>query len=189
MRRITCAAAASGLAALAFAAPGMAADTLVSVGSPTTPFSQNKQNEPALAVNQSTPTTLVQGANDNVDLEACNAGDDTTCPFTPGVGVSGLAFSFNSGASWLQPAYSGLSAGTCTGAVGSTDPPCTPLPPQAGGVIHTLPWYYESALASDGDPAVAFGPKPGADGTFDWANGARLYYANLSSNLGAKRNE
>jgi hypothetical protein len=189
MRRITCAAAACGLLALAFAAPTMAADTLVSVGSPTTPFSQNKQNEPALAVNQSAPTTLVQGANDNVDMEACNAGDDTTCPFTPGVGVSGLAFSFDSGTSWRQPSYSGLSAGTCTGAVGASDPDCTPVPPGEGGVIHTLPWYFERGLVSDGDPALAFGPAPDSAGNFDWANGSRLYYANLSANLAAKRNE
>ena len=52
MRRIPWALAASALIALAFAAPAAASDTLISVGSPETPFSQNKQNEPALAVDQ-----------------------------------------------------------------------------------------------------------------------------------------
>jgi hypothetical protein len=191
MRRITCAAAASALAALVLAATAMAADTStrVSVGSPTTPFSQNKQNEPALAVDPMHPNVLVQGANDNVDLEACNAGDDTTCPFTPGVGTTGVSFSFDSGASWGQPAYSGFSAGTCTGLVGSSDPPCTPLTANQGGLIHTVPLYDEAGLVSDGDPAVAFGPAPDADGNFSWENGSRLYFANLTANLASKRND
>jgi hypothetical protein len=181
--------AACGLVLLAFAAAAMAADTRISVGSPATPFSQNKQNEPALAVNQFQPATLVQGANDNVDLEWCNAGDDTTCPFTPGVGTSGLSFSLDSGATWTQPSYSGFSAGTCHGLVGDTDPGCAPLTPGNGGLIHTVPWYYENGLVSDGDPALAFGPAPDSQGNFDWENGSRLYYANLTANFASKRND
>jgi hypothetical protein len=183
---------ATGGLLLAFVVPAgaqAATDTLISKGSPSTPFSQNKQNEPALAVDQSSPSTLVQGANDNIDLEACNAGDDTTCPFTPGVGTSGLSFSLDGGSSWMQPTYSGFSARTCLGVVGSTDPDCTPLTPSQGGLIGTLPWYYENGAVSDGDPAVAFGPAPGANGNFSWAHGSRLYYANLSANFASKRSD
>src|SRR5215210_954159 len=137
-------------------------DTLVSVGSPPSPFSQNKQNEPAVAIDAAHPNVLASGANDNIDMEACNAGDDTT---------------------WTQPTYTGLTARNCLGVAGA-DPGCTPTV----GPIGTLPWYYESGLVSDGDPAVAFGPKPGPNG-FSWANGSRLYYANLTANFGATRSE
>src|SRR6266704_2341836 len=166
------------------AAHAFSADVLVSNGSPTTPFSQNKQNEPALAVDANHPNVLVAGANDEIDVEACNAGADNTCPFTPGVGTSGIYFSFNGGTSWIQPTYTGWSARACLGVVGP-DAGCTPVV----GPIGTLPKYFENGLVSDGDPALAFGPKPDVNGHFAWANGSRLYYGNLTSNLNTKRDE
>ena len=102
-------------------------------------------------------------------------------PVHAGVGVSGVYFSFNGGQSWTQPTYSGWSARDCLGPAA-----CAPH----AGPIGTLPHYFENGLVSDGDPGVAFGPRPGANGTFSWANGSRLYYSNLTSNFGTtKRDE
>jgi hypothetical protein len=158
-------------------------DVLVSNGSPPRPFSQNKQNEPAIANDANHPNVLVAGSNDEIDMEPCNSGTDNTCPFTPGVGVSGVYFSFDSGTTWRQPTYTGLTGRDCPDTPGP-DPGCT----AHTGSIGTVPWYAENGLVSDGDPAVAFGPRPGRGG-FSWSNGSRLYYANLTSNVGATRSE
>jgi hypothetical protein len=164
-------------------APGALAvhggDREVTVGSNDSFFSRNKQNEPAVAMNANQPNILAAGANDNIDMELCNAGDPTTCPFTPNVGGSGIMFSFDSGDTWVQPTYTGLTARHCVG-----PEECT----ARVGPIGTLPWYAESNIVSDGDPALAFGPRPGPTG-FSWANGSRLYYANLTSNVTADLGE
>jgi hypothetical protein len=163
-----------GLMALVLAVAAAAAtEARVTVGSPTSLFPRNKQNEPAVAIDASRPSTLAAGANDEIDIAPCGttvfATEESPCPFTPGVGTSGISFSFNNGATWVQPTYTGWTARDGTPEVGP---------------IGTIPWYYESGLVSDGDPAVAFGPIP-HNGEFSWANGSRLYYANLTSNFPA----
>ena len=157
---------------LALAGAGVAsADSLVTVGSPTTTFPQNKQNEPSVAIDPADPSIVVAGANEEIDLAPCNG---SSCPFTHGVGTSGFYFSTNGGAGWTQPTYTGFSARTGTGI--------------EGGPIGTVPKYDTVGLVSDGDPALAFGPQPGPDG-FSWDNGARLYYGNLTANFATTRTD
>jgi hypothetical protein len=142
-----------GLLALPAVAAG---SSIVTVGSPAGVTPQNHQNEPAVAVDANHPNVLAAGVNDFIDWRPCPQVDATqtgSCfdlADNP-VGVSGVYFSFDSGHTWTQPTYTGLTARDC---------------PAAGacsahtGPIGTLPWYAENGLISSGDPAVAFGPRP-----------------------------
>jgi hypothetical protein len=173
MKKIWVALAALFVAAglVAFAAPvAVAAESLVNTGSPPSPFPQNKQNEPAVAVDPVNPEVMVAGSNDEIDEGLCVGGE---CPFVQGIGNSGVYFSFDGGSTWTQPTYSGYS-----------DRSGTPGP----GPIGTLPHYDTNGLVSDGDPALAYGPAPSGNG-FSWEAGSRLYYANLTSNFATKRSE
>jgi hypothetical protein len=165
-RIVTLAAALSVMVALTIpmTAGAQTAETKVSVASPTTPYLPNGVNEPALAMDANHPAVLAAGANDLVDNAPCNG---SSCDLTADIGISGIYLSFDSGGTWTQPTYSGLTAQNGTTHVGD---------------IHTLPNYFENGMSSHGDPALAFGPKPGPGG-FSWANGSRLYYANLAFNL------
>jgi hypothetical protein len=150
-------------------------NALVSNGSPPDTTPQNHQNEPAVAIDAAHPNFAVAGWNDFVDWAPCPEADATdfgTCadPADDGVGLSAVAFSFDSGHTWVQPTYTGWTASDC-------DPTETCEPHV--GPIHTLPQYYENRLVSSGDPALAVGPIL-KGGTFSWANGSRVYYANLT---------
>jgi len=150
-------------AALAVPTPAgaVSAESKVTVGSPASPYLPNGSNEPALAMDANNPAVLASGANDLVDNSPCKG---SNCGLTPDIGFSGIYFSFDSGGTWTQPTYTGLTARDGTTHVGD---------------IHTLPNYFDNGMSSSGDPALAFGPKPGPGG-FSWANGSRLYYANLA---------
>jgi hypothetical protein len=176
-------------AALALGAVGLPAaqsappvDALVSVGSPTNLHPRNAQNEPSLAVSAIRPDVLAAGANDLVDMQPCSrlaSTEHAACSFplgtfNLGVGLSAVYFSFDRGHTWTQPTYSGLTAADCS----PTVEPCVPHV----GPIHTVPNYYENGLRSRSDTGVAFGPAPGPNG-FSWANGDRLYFSSLSTNL------
>ncbi len=172
MTRKIAAIAASMACGLCAAATALAGN--VSVGSPPDTTPQNHQNEPAVAVDANHPNFAVSGWNDFVDWAPCPQADTVTfgtCadPADDGVGLSAVAFSFDRGNTWIQPAYTGWTAADC-----NPTATCTAHP----GPIHTLPWYFENTLVSSGDPAVAVGPVP-ANGHFAWANGSRVYYANL----------
>ena len=165
--------AAAACALCAAVGPAFAGD--VSNGSPADRTPQNHQNEPAVAVDANHPNFAVAGWNDFVDWAPCPQADAVnfgTCadPADDGVGLSAVAFSFDRGNSWIQPTYpNGWTAADCV--------PTTTCIPHVGP-IHTLPKYYENRLVSSGDPAVAVGPIR-RNGTFDWSNGSRVYYANL----------
>lgn len=122
-------------------------------------FPQNKQNESPMAVNPLDANNAISGANDEKLEPNC----------TPAAG---------SGGSSSCPFAPGIN----TSGVYVT---------QDGGATWSqqiLNWS-SSKLTSDGDPVVAFGPKPDGKGGFSYDNGARAYFGSLagSPNFGPNK--
>jgi BNR/Asp-box repeat protein len=145
----------------------------------TARFPTNKQNEPTVAIAPD-GTHALAGSNDEQKQPACGPGPQrgatapgSDCSFFPNVGTNGIYRSTDAGATWtnlgLLPGY------TDTG---------TSVAPSAGALATSAP---AGSLVSDGDPVIVFGPKPGANGTFSWANGTRAYYESLASYSSAGR--
>lgn len=125
----------------------------------TARFPTNKQNEPSIALDPTDNSKLIAGANDEQRQPACGPGPvrgstapANDCSFFPNVGTDGVYTSSDGGATWTNR---GLLPGFT-----DSDP--------------------SGALVSDGDPVIAFGPKPTRSG-FSFAAGARAYYAGLAS--------
>src|SRR3954467_7793979 len=98
--------AAAGLVGAASASGAVIATA--SNGSPPGNTPQNHQNEPAVAIDANHPNIVVSGWNDFVDWAPCPQADATqfgTCadPADDGVGLSAVAFSFDSGHHWTPP--------------------------------------------------------------------------------------
>src|SRR5713226_8676231 len=104
------------VAAVAFSARGALA---ASKPSPTNvqvnqvfpgPFPTNKQNEPSLAQNPTSPMNLISGSNDEIKEPPCTNTTPSSCPFVPGVQTSGFYASFNGGETWPCQGVIDLSA-------------------------------------------------------------------------------
>jgi hypothetical protein len=120
----------------------------------TAVFPTNKQNEPTIAVNPVDSRFLIAGSNDEQRQPPCGPGPvrggnaaDSDCSFFPGVATSGVYTSSDGGSTWTNR-----------------------------GLLDDQPSWRASDLISDGDPVISFGPKPGKDGKFSYANGVRAYY-------------
>lgn len=159
-----------GAVLVAGASGGGGVDPQIGSGPPQ-PGLRDAQNEPAIAVDAGAVARgvpgrkqpLAVGANDYYDEAAC--GSNVACSFYPGVGISGVYFSGDGGSSWTPQGalqYHGYTI---------------PRAPRPGRIV-TVP-RFAKRYASHGDPALAFGPRPGGAG-FAWARGSRLYYAMLA---------
>lgn len=124
----------------------------------TARFPTNKQNEPSIAVDPVDQTRLIAGANDEQRQPPCGPGlvrgtgaDPSDCSFFPGVGTSGVYTSADGGATWTNR-----------------------------GLLDDQATWRASPFLSDGDPVIVYGPQPGPNGGFSYANGTRAYYVGLA---------
>ncbi len=125
-------------------------------------FPTNKQNEPTIAQNPVAGNFLIGGSNDEQRQPACGQGRGpdaaaSDCGFVPGVGTSGVYTSNDRGLTWVNR-----------------------------GLLDDQASWQGAGFISDGDPVIAFGPKPDGRGGFSYAKGARAYYSTLATVIGAK---
>lgn len=115
----------------------------------TAVFPTNKSNEPSIAADPAAPAHLIAGANDEQEQPACGAAVRNStpgdCSFFPGVGTNGVYTSDDGGTTWVNR-----------------------------GLIDDQASWKSSALLSDGDPVLFYGPRPDKKGT-------RAYYVSLAS--------
>lgn len=149
----------SGSLALAFSSTDSQANKPQVAGSPssdtTARFPTNKQNEPTIA-RDPINGTFIAGSNDEQLQPPCGPGPvrGAAAPANDCSFFPGVGtdgvYTSNDGTTWVNR---GL-----------------------------LPGYSDTggSIVSDGDPVIAFGPKP-TSGGFSFANGARAYYASLAS--------
>ena len=140
-------------------------------------FSQNKQNEPAVAIDPGHPVASLPARTTTSTWKPVTPGPTTTVHSRPTSGGSGIQFSFNSGDSWIQPTYTGLTARGLPGRRGRHRPDlCGAHPARSGPCLTTTSWVWSPTETRPGLRSGA-----GGEGDFSWANGSRLYYVNLAS--------
>ncbi len=171
MKRLSTATALAAAFALALWPTAAQAVTAVDVrandpqvaGSPssntTAVFPTNKQNEPTIAVDPTNSRFLISGSNDEQRQPPCGPGPvrganaaTSDCSFFPGVGTSGIYLSSDGGVTWTNH-----------------------------GLLDDQASWAGKGVISDGDPVIAFGPKPDGHGGYSYANGARAYYSSLAT--------
>ncbi len=125
----------------------------------TAVFPTNKQNEPTVAVNPVDSRFLIAGSNDEQRQPPCGPGpvrgaaaQPNDCSFFPGVGTDGVYTSADRGQTWVNR-----------------------------GLLDDQASWQGKGVISDGDPVIAFGPRPDAAGHFSYANGVRAYYSSLAT--------
>ncbi len=156
----------SGVLVLGLASPASAATAVdVQANNPqvagqassdvTARFPTNKQNEPTIAANPASPH-LIAGSNDEQGQPACGAAIRASipsdCSFFPGVGTDGVYTSADGGGSWVNR-----------------------------GLLDQFAGWQASALVSDGDPVIVYGPRYNtASATFS-TTAFDAYYQSLAS--------
>ena len=155
-------------------------DAQVTVGSPTSPFSQNKQNEPAIAVDANHPEHPRRRGERQHRHGGVQRRRRHDLPVHAGRRRLGRLLLVRQRTTWTQPTYTGLTARDCLGVVGElrSGLHCDDRPDRHAAVVR------RERPRLRRRPGGRVRPAARTPAAFSWANGSRLYYANLTSNVG-----